>query len=117
MPCLKSIKLAVYVNRIRLLSTWIFFRNQRQWLREWAVFRLVLGYVHLGCFLLRQPLNSWTSRQLVLLCIRAPDMVHMKKNVLEHPVFLLKSLVLGEERSKSVFTRVALGVSKTNNKI
>ena len=25
MPCLKSIKLAVYVNRMRLVSTWIYF--------------------------------------------------------------------------------------------
>ena len=35
--------------------------------------------------------------------VRAPDIVNTKKNVLEHAVFLLKSLVLWSERAKPVF--------------
>ena len=39
-------------------------------------------------------------------CIRAPGIFYAKKNVLEHAVFLLKSLVLRSERTKPVFKNV-----------
>ena len=37
---------------------------------------------------------------------RAPDIVYTKKNVLEHAVFLINSIVLRSERAKPVFKYV-----------
>ena len=54
--------LALYADWMRLCQKWCFLETKKSGL-EWSVFRLVLGYMRFGCFLLRMPLN-WSTRQL-----------------------------------------------------